>query len=243
MLHGIDISNWDKGFEIPESIDFAIMKATGGTSFVDPYCDNWVQQCMRKGVLWGYYHFAGDFREINPEVEAIFFYENTQEYTGFGIPVLDIESDNIPNWGNYAQRFVDKYHAITGIWPVIYCQASRLGDFEGYPLVQNCGLWVAGYPDTRSRDIRDVPDFPYSVYPWPFAAMWQFTSNGELDNWDDLLDADVAYMDAHAWELYATGGRGYKDATEKLPQISDAPDRERNWHFENSHVSVDVTLK
>lgn len=243
MLHGIDISNWDRGFVIPESIDFAIMKATGGTSFVDPYCDNWVQQCMRKGILWGYYHFAGDFKQVNPEVEAIFFYENTQSYNGFGIPVLDIESDNIPNWGNYAQRFVDKYHAITGVWPVIYCQASRLGDFEGYPLVQNCGLWIAGYPDSREHDISDVPEFPYSVSPWPFAAMWQFTSNGTLNNWDGFLDMDVAYMDAHAWELYATGGRGYKDATEKLPQISDSPKQEKNWHFENSHVSVDVTLK
>lgn len=219
------------------------MKATGGTTFVDPYCENWVQQCMRKGILWGYYHFAGDFKQVNPEVEAIFFYENTQSYNGFGIPVLDIESDNIPNWGNYAQRFVDKYHAITGVWPIIYCQASRLGDFEGYPLVQNCGLWIAGYPDSREHDISDVPEFPYSVDPWPFAAMWQFTSSGTINNWDGFIDMDVAYMDAHAWELYATGGRGYKDATEKLPQISDSPKQEKNWHFENSHVSVDVTLK
>lgn len=243
MLHGIDISNWDKGLVLPESLDFAIIKATGGLHFVDPYCEGFVQQCTRKGILFGFYHFAGDFRQVDPEGEAAFFCENTQGYNGYGIPVLDIESDNIPNWGSYAQRFVDKYHAITGVWPVVYCQASRLGDFEGYPLVGNCGLWVAGYPDTRERELGDVPDFPYSVSPWPFAAIWQYSSTGTIDRWDGFLDLDVAYMDAHAWELYATGGKGYADATEKLPQVSDAPEQGRSWHFENSHVAVDVRVK
>lgn len=243
MLHGIDISNWDKGLVLPESLDFAIIKATGGLHFVDPYCEGFVQQCTRKGILFGFYHFAGDFRQVDPEGEAAFFCENTQGYNGYGIPVLDIESDNIPNWGSYAQRFVDKYHAITGVWPVVYCQASRLGDFEGYPLVQNCGLWVAGYPDTSERELGDVPDFPYSVSPWPFAAIWQYSSTGTIDTWDGFLDLDVAYMDAHAWELYATGGKGYTDATEKLPQISDPPEQGRSWHFENNHVAVDVRVK
>lgn len=243
MLHGIDISNWDRGLELPESIGFAIIKATGGLHFVDPYCEGFVQQCRRKGILFGFYHFAGDFRQVDPEGEAAFFCENTQGYNGYGIPVLDIESDNIPNWGSYAQRFVDKYHAITGVWPVVYCQASRLGDFEGYPLVKNCGLWVAGYPDTRERELGDVPDFPYSVSPWPFAAIWQYSSTGTIDTWDGFLDLDVAYMDAHAWELYATGGKGYTDATEKLPQISDPPEQDRSWHFENSHVAIDVRVK
>ena len=244
MLHGIDISNWDKGLEIPESVDFAIIKATGGTNFVDPYCEGFVQQCMRKGILWGFYHFAGDYRQIDPEAEAIHFHEHTQGYNGFGIPVLDIESDSISNWGNYAQRFVDKYHAITGVWPVIYCQASRLDDFEGYPLVQNCGLWIAGYPDSSTRTLIEVPEFPYSVSPWPFAAMWQFSSTGVIQGYDGYVDLDVAYMDAHAWELYATGGKGYKDATEKLPQVDVSPEQpEKGWHFENNHVSVDVRLK
>lgn len=243
MLHGIDVSNWDKGLILPESLDFAIMKATGGLHFVDPYCEEFVQQCTRKGILFGFYHFAGDFRQVNPEGEAAFFCENTQGYNGYGIPVLDIESDNIPNWGSYAQRFVDKYHAITGVWPVVYCQASRLGDFEGYPLVQNCGLWIAGYPDNSERELGDVPEFPYSVSPWPFAAMWQYSSMGTIDTWDGFLDLDVAYMDAHAWELYATGGKGYADSTEKLPQITDPPEQGKSWHFENSHIAVDVKIK
>lgn len=242
LLYGIDISNWDKGLDLPESLDFAIVKATGGTSFVDPYCEGFIQQCIRKGILWGYYHFAGDYRQIDPEAEASFFYENTQSYTGYGIPVLDIESEHIANWGSYAQRFADKYHAITGIWPVVYCQASSLDSFAGYPLVDTCGLWVAGYPDSRTHELKDVPSFPYSVSPWPFAAIWQYTSSGVLDGWDDLLDFDVAFMDPHAWELYATGGKGYQDATEKLPTVTQ-PSERPTWTLENNHVRVDITLK
>lgn len=244
MLHGIDISNWDKGLEIPESVDFAIIKATGGTTFIDGCCEGFVQQCMRKGILWGYYHFAGDYRQIDPEAEASFFYEHTQGYTGYGIPVLDIESEHIANWGSYAQRFVDKYHAITGIWPVIYCQASSLDSFAGYPLVETCGLWVAGYPNGRAYRIGDEPPtFPYSVSPWPFAALWQYSSEGVAQGYDGRLDLDVAFMDAHAWELYATGGKGYKDATEKLPTVTTPAAKGPTWTLENQHVKVDITLK
>lgn len=55
MLKGIDISNWQGGLDLTalRGVDFAIMKATEGTSFVDPYCDPWVQQADGMDMLWG----------------------------------------------------------------------------------------------------------------------------------------------------------------------------------------------
>lgn len=243
MLHGIDISNWQKGLSIPESLDFAIMKATGGTGYVDPCCDDWVSECKRKGILWGYYHFAGDGYAPNPEAEAVFFWQHTKCYNKQGIPILDIEDERISNWGDYAQRFVDKYHACSGIYPLIYASASTLSRFAGYPVVDDCDLWIAGYPDDMVREIGDVPRFPYKVSPWTYAAIWQYSSNGKIRGYDELVDLDIAYMDERAWHLYSDPDY-IENPTQVLPNVGLSPDEDNpTWSFENSHVKVDVTLK
>ena len=243
MLHGIDISNWQKGLRIPESLDFAIMKATGGTGYVDPCCDDWVSECKRKGILWGYYHFAGDGYTPNPEAEAVFFWQHTKGYNKQGMPILDIEDERISNWGDYAQRFVDKYHACSGVYPLIYASASTLSRFNGYPLVDNCDLWIAGYPDDTVREIGDVPRFPYRVSPWAYAAIWQYSSNGRIHGWNERVDVDIAYMDERAWHLYSDPDY-VENPTQVLPNVGLSPEQDKpTWSFENSHVKVDVTLK
>ena len=241
MLHGIDISNWQKGLVIPEALDFAIFKATGGTGFVDRHCDKWIQDCKRKGILWGFYHFAGDGWTPNPENEAAFFYEYTKGYVGDGIPVLDIEDERIPDWGDYAQRFVDKYHAITNVYPWIYCSQAYLHRFNGYPITETCGLWLANYPDNKVRGLKNVPDVSINPSPWAFAAAWQFSANGALDCWDGPLDLDVAYMDASAWHKYANpvGSIEHTQILQAPTETADKP----TWTLENSKVRVDITLK
>lgn len=242
MLHFIDVSNWQKGMTLPESkIDACIVKATEGTNFVDKFCDGFVQQCKRKGILYGFYHFMSSAK---PEEQALFFAKNTIGYSLEGIPVLDVESELIPDWGEYAQRFVDKYHAITGVYPIIYTSAAYLSRFNGYPLVDTCGLWLAGYPDSRERGLNDIPKFPYDVSPWKFAAMWQYTSNGIVDWWDAPIDLDVAWMDTGAWKLYANPNATPIDETMQMPPIIPAPNTDgKRWHFENGVVEVDVKLK
>lgn len=238
MLHGIDISNWQKGLQLPESLDFCICKATEGFRYVDPYCDGFIQQAIRKGILFGFYHFA---RNNDPEKEATFFRNNTKGYELLGIPVLDIEDEKIDDWGGYAQRFVDKYHAITGVYPMIYASASMLPRFIGYPLVKTCGLWVAGYPDAKERGLQDVPKFPYVIAPWEFAAIWQYTANGWISTWDEPIDLDVAYMDASAWKKYANPD-GSAGQTQVIQTPIEAP-KGKHYHFGNNVIDIDVTIK
>lgn len=240
MLHGIDISNWQKGIVLPERLDFCIVKATEGFRFVDPYCDGFVQQCISKGILYGFYHFA---RNNDPITEARFFRSQTIGYELCGIPVLDIEDDSIVNWGAWAQVFVDTYHAITGVYPLIYASASTLGRFAGYPLTETCDLWIAGYPDEKERGLRDVPDFPYDVSPWKYAAIWQYTANGWLSNWDQPVDMDVAYMDVAAWKLYANPASELDITQVKPKPETEDTSQKPTWTFENGKVRVDVTLK
>lgn len=198
MLKGIDISNWQVGFDVKNAnIDFIIAKATEGNYFVDKFCDSFIQAAKESNKLFGFYHFANNNL---PEEEAEFFYENCKNYFGEGIPVLDIEDNSIQNWGEYSDRFAKKLYELTGIWCMIYTSASNLYRFSGYPDVwNNCGLWLAGYPQNYTSFIEEAP--PYDIKPWNIVAIWQFTDRLYLQ--EQNVDGDIAYMDSKAWQLYA----------------------------------------
>lgn len=237
-MYGIDVSNWQAGMSLPESLDFCIAKATEGFRYTDPTFHSFMAQCKRKGILYGFYHFA---RSGSPEDNANHFFEVVEPYNQEGVPVLDIEDDAIPDWGEYAQRFIDRYHAISGVYPMIYASASQLPRFEGYKVCEQCGLWCAGYPTNEVLDIGDLPcDFPYDIGPFDFVSIWQYTDHGNVPGYTDQ-DLNVAYMDRAAWGKYANPNK--IDHTSELPTVTDPAQPKRKWTFENSALKVDVELK
>ena len=198
-MRGIDISNWQAGINpLDLPIDFCICKATEGLGFTDMCCDGWISALRAAGKPWGFYHFA---RENEPEAEAEYFYNECLGYFGYGIPVLDYETSNYNN-REWCERFINRLHELSGIWCMLYISASRCGEYENSWIPDKCGLWVAGYPwDMSSFD--DAGDMPYNIYPWSFAAIWQFTSGLYLDGWNGRLDGNIAYMDVNGWAKYA----------------------------------------
>lgn len=214
MLKGIDISYCQAGLSIPDTgADFCIIKATEGLGIVDDCCDGFVQQCIALGKPWGFYHFA---RPNNGAAEARYFYNNTKNYTGYGIPVLDFEDERNDN--NYIDEFVKEYHAITGIYPLIYMNSNfvnNLGYGSDY-VKQNCGLWLAGYPTLRT-DYPDDANCPYQHPGWTLAA-WQFTDNLYVAGMH--VDGDFFYGDTNAWNLYATGGKSSVPASNPAPAVN-----------------------
>lgn len=197
-MKGIDISNWQAGI-IPSAlpIDFCICKATEGIGYTDPCCDGFVQDCIAHGIPWGFYHFA---RENEPESEAEYFYNECLGYFGKGIPVLDYETSNYNN-REWCERFMSRLHELSGVWAMLYISASRCGEYENSWLPENCGLWVAGYP-YEMNSFEQAGNMPYSIYPWRFAAIWQFTSSLNLPGYSGRLDGNIAYMDADGWRKY-----------------------------------------
>ena len=211
-MYGIDVSNWQSGLQ-PSAlpIDFCIIKATEGYGYTDPDCDSFVQDCIDNALLWGFYHFA---RENDPVVEANYFVQETENYFGHGIPVLDYETQNKDDV-SWCEKFLERVHDLTGVWPIIYLSAYRIPAFEGSWIPFTCGLWVAGYPYTIAS--LDAPDnMPYNISPWEFAAIWQFTSQAIVPGWFSKLDGDIAYMDAAAWMKYA--GSTEKPTPKPAPQ-------------------------
>lgn len=197
MLKGIDISNWQKGLDIASTgAEFVICKAAQGTTFVDPSCDRHYQLAKKLGLKLGVYHYAsgGD-----PVAEANFFVRNIQGYIGEAILVLDWEKNQNGRFGEHASwclKFLNRVKELTGVKPLVYMSASVIKMADWSSVVKgDYGLWVAGYPD--NRDSWDIPKFLWNVSPWPFYAIWQYTSSG------GKLDRDVFMGDRAAWDKYA----------------------------------------
>lgn len=202
MLKFIDISNWQRGIDVMSivrngGLTSVIVKATEGTGYVDTSCDGFVSTLRANGVRFGFYHFAGTGDAV---AEADFFRRNTTGYEKAGIPVLDWEGNQDVAWVN---RFVERYHALTGVWPWVYGNAWR---FNQGTVNTNCGRWIAGYPANGITDINYGlnNDMPYGVNNGLVCA-WQFSSSVRIAGYGANLDGDVFYGDAAAWDKYAGG--------------------------------------
>lgn len=202
-LNGIDISNWQRGIDLSKvPCDFVIAKATEGIGYVDKSCDVFIQQAKRLGKKLGFYHFA---RPRNDAVrEAQYFYNNTKNYFGEAIPILDWEAENKSDVA-WAKRWLDEVHRLSGVKPVIYMSESVVNSYD-WSSVANAdyGLWVAKYRDNN-------PDYNYNmanagsrprVKWWKFYCMWQWTSSGRLNGYGGNLDCNVFYGDVSTWDAY-----------------------------------------
>ena len=89
MFNFIDISIYQATLNlvaVSSSIQGVVIKATQGTTYVNPYCDIHYQQANKCNLLRGFYHFAGNDK---PEAEAEYFWNNCRNYFRDGIPILD----------------------------------------------------------------------------------------------------------------------------------------------------------
>lgn len=225
-LKGIDISKWQTGIDLSKiDCDFVIVKATEGIGYVDRKCDSFYQQAKRLGKKLGFYHFA---RPRNDAVrEAQYFYNNTKNYFGEAIPILDWEAENKSDVA-WAKRWLDEVYILSGVKPVIYMSESVANAYN-WSSVANAdyGLWVAKYRDNN-------PDYNYNManagsHPnvkwWKFYCMWQWTSSGRLNGYGGNLDCNVFYGDGTTWDKYA-GKSG--TASKPAPAPAPAPARKSN---------------
>lgn len=193
-LKGIDISSYQRGFSLSATKPgFVIVKATEGLGFVDRCCDGFVQDAIRLGIPFGYYHFA---RSNDAAREATYFYNQTKNYVGKGIPILDFEVLNSNYW---LENWCKTFYQLSGVRPWVYMNSDYINN-RGYgtPWVKsNCGLWLAGYP----RTYTSYPDSscPYRHAGWTLAA-WQFTSSLAIGGMN--VDGDFFYGDREAWDAY-----------------------------------------
>ena len=246
-LNGIDIASYQAGIDLAAvPADFVIVKATQGTGYVNPYCDEHYHAAKAAGRLVGVYHYAGG---NGAEAEAEFFVNNIRGYLGEALLVLDWEAAENSAFGSvdYAKAFLDHVFALTGVKPLIYMSASVVTGCDWSAVAAgDYGLWVAGYYNGYNA-MSYNPDAPMqNIAYWGCASMYQYTSSGQLPNYSGSLDLDVFYGDESAWRAYAGAAQAPSDTE---PPTGDVPITDRpicnEQHFgiwvRNVHDNVGVS--
>lgn len=193
-LNVVDVSsNNPINAAITAGADGCIVKATQGKDYVNPSCDAQYQLAKAHGLKLGVYHYGGG---NDAAVEADFFLKNVAGYIHEAILILDWEENQNSNYGdsNWCRRFVNHVHEKTGVWCLIYGNRQDINRCTN--LVNDCGLWFAGYPTDTQRD-WNAPDFMYDTTPWATLVGWQYSAAD--------VDRSKFYITKEQWDAYAKG--------------------------------------
>lgn len=212
MMYGIDISSAQQHLNLHKiKCDFVIIKATGGNSYVNPFCNKHYDQAKASKKLIGLYHFAHENHRPKPaSVEAKYFIDNIANYVGTGILVLDYEIplNNVKFNQNdvaWIVQFVKYVKQRTKVIPMLYVSKSLVNTLDLKPVYQqNVGLWFAQYANYKPMGFISKPwNDGKGTRPWKYPAMFQYTSCGRLKGYHGNLDLDIFYGNQKTWKLYA----------------------------------------
>lgn len=188
-IHGIDISHYqgDIDWELLQNamiescpVRFILIKATEGTSRIDPKFNDNFNQAREYGFIRGAYHFYSN--KSSSRDQAYFFLDNVNLEDGDLPPVLDVEHKPKGESVEDFQRDVltwlhiveDRYHAKPIIYTYYKFKMAYLNDpvFDDYP------YWIAHYY---------VDKIEYNG-EWRF---WQHTDAGRLPGIKGYVDFNV----------------------------------------------------
>ncbi len=181
---GIDVSHWDGAIDWGKmkaaGVEFAFLKATEGTTFLDPQFATYWKAAPQAGIIRGAFHF---FRPAADALKQADFFVDTA-----GVPVagdfpltIDLETtDNLPaaEVAAGALAFLARVEERTGRVPIIYTSARVFDTVLGTP---------AGFEHYLLWDAQWNVSCPNISSPtWTNWAFWQTNDNGQLGGLSNL---------------------------------------------------------
>jgi lysozyme len=193
--NGPDVSSWQhvdgrviNWFMVRGSgHDFAMVKATEGLNYINPYFVVDSLMMRAAGVARGVYHYANPAQ--SPELQAAFFTTMVLGENGpLDLPpVLDLETTgglSAPALIDWTHRYLTTVQALTGRMPIIYTYPrfwrtamADTTEFTRYP------LWIADY-----RYPNGPGPLPGGWRQWTF---WQRTDCGVVPGVAGCTDVNV----------------------------------------------------
>lgn len=219
-LNGVDVASYQKGINLGVvPCDFVIIKATQGTTYVNPDFERAYKQAKDNKKLLGIYHYANG---SGASAEADFFLRVIGTRIGEAVLVLDWEGAQNPQFGkndvSYVKTFCDRVYNKTGVRPIVYMSKSVCRAHDWTSVAQNYALWAAQYANNNTTGYQSHPWTDSRSYgAWTAPVIFQYSSKGRLNGWSGNLDLDVAYLTAEQWKSYATGGKQEEQKTEPAP--------------------------
>lgn len=208
-IKGIDISvhqgwvNWDA---IQRDVNFVVVRAGyGGGGRDGQFARNWAEARSR-GIPRMTYFFAYPGRSSGRAQAEEFFHIVGKLQPGESI-ALDMEDEPVYGRGlintdvAWAKEFLDRCKELFGVKGLIYMNSNVLDRFDWTPIVQgDHGLWIANYGPNNGK-----PNTRPGSGEWPFWAMWQYTSHGNLGGISPV-DINIFSGDVNQFLKYGLSG-------------------------------------
>ncbi|KAJ3966309.1 glycoside hydrolase family 25 protein [Lentinula raphanica] len=199
---GIDVSHFqgtiDWSSVAANGISFVFIKATEGTTFLDPnFSDNYIG-ATDAGLIRGGYHFAHP-DSSSGATQANYFLAHGGGWSADGITLpgmLDIEYNpsgdecyglSASAMVSWIQDFSNTYESQTGRYPIIYTTTDWWTTCTGNSaaFANDNPLFIAHYAST----IGTIPS------GWLFATFWQYADSGPNPGDQDVFNGDAAGLE------------------------------------------------
>lgn len=204
MANGIDIASHQSGIDlVAVPGDFAIVKATGGTGYLNPDFDDQIRSAQAAGKRLGIYHYARERGyEGSAAAEAAYFLKRFAPFKGKAVPCLDWEADALYLPVAWAREWLDIVARETGATPFFYTGASYVNS-TNCSVLTKYPLWKASYLSRYAGGgYADWPEDVWSDGDWPSKKIYQYTSEGRLAGWGSNLDLNKFYGLLSEWDGY-----------------------------------------
>lgn len=238
-IRGVDVSSYQGAidWDVIESqnIRFAFIKATEGSSFVDPWFHENYENTVNSGIRVGAYHFFSF--DSGGDTQADNFIREVKKLNNMLPPVIDIEfyddkRSNPPDRESVTEQlnvFITKIEEAYAIKPIIYAV------YETYNLYikddfADCGIWI--------RDVFSFPKLPDSR-DWTF---WQYTDRAKLSGYN----GEEKHIDLNSFCGTEEQFENYGKLSPETQALSDGntlySDFAGEWHRTNIHSSIQARL-
>jgi len=166
--------------------DFALVKATEGVGYVNPYLNTQTVQAEKEGILQGAYHYYRTGANGTPEQQARFFINSLgTKYANDPntVLMLDIESnlgvDNNRFTGYEPKRFLDEVYRLTHKRALVYMNQTYANgnggqfdwsDIKDYPLMlavfpsMNNTVFYKEWTEQQMNKVRWFKNIPIVQY-------------------------------------------------------------------------------
>lgn len=197
-IHGLDVSHYQGHIDwdvVPTaSYDYVLIKATGGTAYVDPRLRENAAGAKAKNLPHGFYHFYDP--QLDPYLQARHFINAVRAFGAPLRPVLDVEI--IQTQSTRAIRegvliWLKTVEKAFGCKPLLYTDRVFWDDhlsagFKRY------GLWLADYTEFLT--------LPKKRPQW---LLWQYSDTGRVSGIPSIVDLNQMNPAREMGELYCHG--------------------------------------
>lgn len=221
-LNGCDVASYQVGIDFSKmtTTDFAIIKGTQGTWYVNPYADIQYKGAKASGKLLGMYHYA---EGKDPIEEARYFVRKVGNRVGECILALDWEGHDNSKFNSDAEvawvlKFAMEVYRLTGVHIFLYMSKSVTRRRNWTEVAKDVRLWCAQYANQDHTDYKTHPWTDNGGFgAWKSDTIRQYSSKGRVTGYGKDLDINRAYMSRAEW-LAAAAGKNTVVATAEKPK-------------------------